>query len=111
MDISLSCPCHPGLHGRKNENQTKRIITLRPATRRSRPKRAALDALDGYLASHAYHLNYAARLADGRSIGSGQVEGACKNMIGRRLKQTGARWRVRRVNRMASLCSLLYSNH
>ena len=32
-------------------------------------------------------------------------------MIGRRLKQTGARWRVRRVNRMASLCSLLYSDN
>ena len=78
---------------------------------RSRPKRAALEALQAYLAAHAYHLKYAERLAEGRSIGSGQVEGACKNMIGRRLKQTGARWRVRRVNRMASLCSLLYSNH
>jgi hypothetical protein len=32
-------------------------------------------------------------------------------MIGRRLKQTGARWRFRRVNRMATLCRLLYSDH
>ena len=56
------------------------------------------------------HLNYAARLAEGRSIGSGQAEGACKQMIGRRLKQTGARWRVRRVNRMAALSSLIYSD-
>ena len=64
-----------------------------------------------YLAAHACHLNDAQRLAEGRSIGSGQIEGACKNMIGRRLKQTGARWRVRRVNRMAGLCSLMYSNH
>jgi len=32
---------------------------------------------------------YADRLATGRSIGSGQIEGACKNMVGRRLKQTG----------------------
>jgi len=31
-------------------------------------------------------------------------------MIGRRLKQTGARWRVRRVNRMAALASLIYSD-
>jgi hypothetical protein len=44
------------------------------------------------------------------SVGSGRVEGACKNMISRRLKQTGARWRVRRVNRKASLCCLVYSN-
>lgn len=76
---------------------------------RSKTKRGSLDALKSYLASHADHLNYAQRLKSGRSIGSGQVEGACKNMIGRRLKQTGARWRVRRVNRMAGLCANLYS--
>ena len=63
-----------------------------------------------YLGRQQEHLNYPARLASGRSIGSGQVEGACKNMVGRRLKQTGAQWRVRRVNRMATLCSTLYSD-
>ena len=55
-------------------------------------------------------LRKAARLAEGRSIGSGQIEGACKNLIGRRLKQTGARWKVRRVNRLAGLCSIMYSD-
>ena len=53
---------------------------------------------------HAGHTGYAARLASGQSIGSGMVEGACKTVVGRRLKQTGARWRVRRANRMATLC-------
>ena len=48
--------------------------------------------------------------AKGRSIGNGQVEGACKNLIGRRLKQTGAKWRLRRVNNMATLCALFYGN-
>ena len=67
-------------------------------------------ALRNYLAPHAQHLNYAERLAEGRSIGSGQIEGACKNLIGRRLKANSARWRVRRVNRMAGLCSLMYSD-
>lgn len=67
-------------------------------------------SLTGYLSPHEHHLNYADRLAEGRSIGSGQIEGACKNLIGRRLKQTGARWRVRRVNRMAGLCCLMYSD-
>jgi hypothetical protein len=70
----------------------------------------ALPGLRNYLGNHVSHLHYAERLAEGRSIGSGQVEGACKNLIGRRLKQTGARWRVRRVNRMASLCCLAYSH-
>jgi hypothetical protein len=71
---------------------------------------AALDKLRNYLSPHADHLHYAARLREGRSIGSGQIEGACKNLIGRRLKANAARWRVARVNRMAGLCSLLYSN-
>jgi hypothetical protein len=38
------------------------------------------------------------------------VEGACKQVIGRRMKQTGARWRIRRANRMAALCSTLHSD-
>ncbi len=73
--------------------------------------RKALANLLGYLGNHVDHLNYRVRLAEGRSIGSGQVEGACKHMIGRRLKQTGARWRIRRVNRMAGLCCCLYSHN
>lgn len=79
--------------------------------RKKRSHRKLLQSLSRYLGKHPWHLGYAQRLAEGRSIGSGQVEGACKHMIGRRLKQTGARWRVRRVNRMANLCSLLYSDH
>ena len=74
-------------------------------------KRASLRSLHRYLAKHAARLGYAQRLVAGQSIGSGQVEGACKHMIGRRLKQTGARWRVRRANRMANLCALMYSDH
>jgi hypothetical protein len=63
-----------------------------------------------YFAPHAEHLDYPRRRAAGQSIGSGMVEGACKQVIGRRLKQTGARWKVRRADRMASLCGLLYSD-
>jgi hypothetical protein len=73
--------------------------------------RRSLKALSGYLGYNSKRLVYARRLAEGRSIGSGQAEGACKHMIGRRLKQTGARWRFRRVNRMATVCCLLYSDH
>jgi hypothetical protein len=77
---------------------------------RSAAEQAELNALRNYLAPHQLHLDYAGRLREGRSIGSGQVEGACKNLIGRRLKANAARWRVRRVNRMAGLCCLLYSH-
>ena len=70
-----------------------------------------LHRLADYFQPHKDHLAYRQRLAEGRSIGSGQVEGAAKNLIGRRLKQTGARWRVQRVNRMSSLCCAFYSDH
>jgi hypothetical protein len=73
--------------------------------------RAALDELTSYFAAHTSRLNYCHRLYTGQSIGSGMVEGAAKNLIGRRLKQTGARWRVENVNEMAELCCLTYSDH
>jgi hypothetical protein len=63
-----------------------------------------------YLEPHSENTPYRQRLAEGRSIGSGLVEGACKTAIGKRLKQTGARWRVRRLERMAALCCLAYGD-
>jgi hypothetical protein len=72
---------------------------------------AALVTLTGYFAAHTGRLNYCHRLYTGQSIGSGMVEGAAKNLVGRRLKQTGARWRVENVNQMAELCCLTYSDH
>jgi hypothetical protein len=86
-------------------------ITQTQRTVRDTAKRESLESLRDYLGKHSDHLHYAERLAEGRSIGSGQVEGACKHMVGRRLKQTGARWKVPRVNRMATLCAILYSDH
>lgn len=70
---------------------------------------AALGELTGYFSAHTERLNYCHRLHTGQSIGSGMVEGAAKNLVGRRLKQTGARWRVENVTRMAELCCLTYS--
>jgi hypothetical protein len=74
------------------------------------PQRTALTQLEQYLRPHAQHLDYAQRLAEGRPIGSGLIEGACKNYLGRRLKQTGARWNPANANRMATLGSLVYAD-
>ena len=68
--------------------------------------RLALDELTSYFAAHTERLNYCHRLYTGQSIGSGMVEDAAKDLIGKRLKQTGARWDVRNVNNMARLCCL-----
>lgn len=75
------------------------------------PQRTAVNGLLNYLTPHQHHLDYTPRLAAGQSIGSGQIEGACKNLIGKRLKANAARWKVRRVNRMAGLCSIMYTHH
>ena len=74
------------------------------------PGHAALGELTGYFAAHTGRVNYAHRLHTGRSIGSGMVEGAAKNLIGKRMKQTGARWVVGNADAMAALCSLSYSD-
>jgi len=68
----------------------------------------AVLSLREYLSKNKERLRYAERLATGRSIGL--IEGACKNLVKRRLKQTGACWRVPRANRIAGICAALYSD-
>jgi hypothetical protein len=71
--------------------------------------RDALDGLIGYLSDNRDSLWYRTRLAEGLPIGSGLVEGTCKNLIGKRLKLNNPRWRVRRAEHMAALRCLHYS--
>jgi len=70
---------------------------------------AATESLLTYLTPHVDHLGYRERLAQGRTIGSGQIEGACKYVIGRRLKRTGGRWRQKNVVAMGTVCSAHYA--
>jgi hypothetical protein len=72
--------------------------------------RESLKQLRAYFEPHRAHTGYRERLAAGRSIGSGMIEGACKTVVGRRLKQTGARWRVRHAERVVALCGGLYGD-
>lgn len=69
-----------------------------------------MEGLYNYFEKLSSYLDYPDRLRKGLVIGSGQVEGACKNMVGHRLKQTGARWKIMRLNRMLGLTSLVYTN-
>jgi hypothetical protein len=73
-------------------------------------KRKKVRGLLKYFCRNRDRLNYRERLAEGRAIGSGLIEGACKNLVGRRLKQTGACWRKERANKIAVLAALLYSD-
>lgn len=65
-----------------------------------------LRALAAYLAKHPTRLTYAERLASGRSIGSGAVEGAVKQLVNVRMKRTGARWRAEHVGPLVELRAL-----
>jgi hypothetical protein len=66
-----------------------------------------LRGLAAYFAAHPTRLNYGERLAAGRSIGSGLVEGSVKHLVNRRLKLTGAKWRVEHVGPLVELAALI----
>lgn len=68
----------------------------------------ALTALADYLRPNLAALRYGDRLRRGLTIGSGQVESACKTIVGRRLKINSARWHVPMAEGMASLCAILH---
>ena len=67
------------------------------------PERKAIQKLLTYLVPNRDRMWYADRLAAGHTIGSGQIEGGCKNTLGARLKLNSARWRVRRAERIGTL--------
>jgi hypothetical protein len=66
-----------------------------------------LRHLAAYIAPHPKHLCYAARLRQGRSIGSGLIEGSVKQLVNRRMKLTGARWRTEHVGPLVELAALI----
>jgi hypothetical protein len=76
---------------------------------RSRAGKKALEQLEHYLRDNQDSLWYRKRLAEGRPIGSGLIEGGCKTIVGQRLKRNSARWRPRRAENIAALRCLEYS--
>jgi hypothetical protein len=56
------------------------------------PKRDALGGLHKYIRDNEQEMRYDVFRAQGYQIGSGPVEGACKCVVGKRLKQSGMIW-------------------
>lgn len=73
-------------------------------------RRKALEDLLKYLLPNQDRMWYAQRLASGEPIGTGMIEGGCKNTIGTRLKLNNARWRIRRAERIGTLRCVDASN-
>lgn len=69
-------------------------------------KAQALRSLLMYLWKHRERMNYRDRLRRGLPIGSGQIEGVCKNTLNRRLRKNSPRWRPEHADHMAALCCL-----
>jgi hypothetical protein len=73
-------------------------------------RRKALQKLLTYLEPNRDRMWYADRLRAGQTIGSGLIEGGCKNTIGARLKLNSARWRIQRAERIGMLRCVESSN-
>lgn len=70
---------------------------------------AAMRSLRTYLQGNRDRMWYADRLREGKPIGSGAIEGACKK-VGTRLKLNSARWRPRRAERFGALLCPEYTD-
>jgi hypothetical protein len=55
-------------------------------------KREALEKLIHYISTNEEQMRYDVFRSKGYDIGSGNVEAACKNVVGKRLKQSGMIW-------------------
>jgi len=55
-------------------------------------KRETIESLYRYISANEEQMRYDVFRAKGCDIGSGSVEGACKNVVGKRLKQSGMIW-------------------
>jgi hypothetical protein len=72
-------------------------------------KAKALESLLAYLTPHVDSMWYKERLAAGRPIGSGLIEGANKTIVSNRLKLNSARWTPEHAEQISALRCLDYS--
>jgi hypothetical protein len=81
-------------HRLKAEGGAPVLAALRGLDLHGKPRaaRAAHAEVVGYFANQRHRMDYPAYVAKGWQIGSGQVESACKTVVGQRLKGGGMRW-------------------
>ena len=79
------------------------------AAHRQERKIKAIQSLMNYLEPNLDSMWYRQRLAQGRPIGTGLIEGGCKTIVSNRLKLNSARWTSKHAQQMAALRCLDYS--
>jgi hypothetical protein len=92
--------------------ETGRILALTAAMSalpvEVREQRELLRTETAYFKNNAHRMNYASFRRQGLFVGSGVIEAGCKNVIGKRLKQSGMHWSVRGANSIAALrCAVI----
>jgi len=71
-------------------------------------KQDDLEREVNYFKENASRMKYAEFKKQGLFVGSGVIEAGCKNVIGKRLKQSGMHWSVRGANSIIALrCAIL----
>jgi len=91
--------------------KTLRCLRALPPQTRAKAKRETVRQLIGYLENNRRRINYPRYRALGLRIGSGQVEGACKTLVGGRCKQAGMRnWNRRSAEGVLRLRAALQTD-
>jgi hypothetical protein len=71
-------------------------------------KQKQIDREIGYFSENVERMQYEKFKAMGLFVGSGVIEAACKNVIGKRLKQSGMHWSLNGANNIIALrCAVL----
>lgn len=74
------------------KDQVAKVITQAKARMASLPNWTDPDDNLGFLERHQHRMKYGSYRKRGWFIGSGVIEAGCKNVIGKRLKQSGMFW-------------------
>jgi hypothetical protein len=94
-----------------DEGKAEKIISAASALlpKEEQGRKSATTEIE-YFKANRERMRYADFRARGLFVGSGVVEAGCKNVIGARMKKSGARWSVRGANDIIALrCTLASS--
>lgn len=72
----------------------------------SKGKKALLQKIITYLENGKEHMRYDTYISKGYPVGSGVVEGACKNLVKDRMEQCGMRWTIAGAEAVLSMRSI-----
>jgi hypothetical protein len=75
---------------------------------KTKEQQDSIDRETAYFTENATRMQYASFKKQNLFVGSGVIEAGCKNVIGKRLKQSGMRWSLRGANSVIALrCAIL----